>query len=282
MNDSATAPLAIAPLPSTEQFGPERGAQDTSILDHCEDPTATQDAFVHLPHLRRRLTPPDTSAVRITREVLAIYDERARRAGYPPNWRYSDQQIEESWRSFFASRANPGDLWVFGYGSLMWDPGFHFAEVRLADVGGYQRRFALKIEIARGSPGRPALMLSLERRPGRCSGLAFRIASELSDAESQILWRREMIGGAYSPIFVSMTTPQGSITGLAFASNPSHPRYVGELPLGETAAIIASGTGVIGTNRAYLEEMVSQLRALEIEDPYVERLLNKVNSIAAA
>ena len=90
-----------------------------------------------------------------------------------------------------------------------------------------------------------------------------------------------MIGGAYSPIFVSMTTPQGSITGLAFASNRSHPRYVGELPLGETAAIIASGTGVIGTNRAYLEEMASQLRALEIEDPYVERLLNKVNSIAA-
>jgi cation transport protein ChaC len=240
----------------------------------------TQDAFVHLPHLRGRLTPTDKSIVRITREVLAVYDERARMAGYPADWRQSDQQIEKSWRSFSESRAKPGDLWVYGYGSLMWDPGFHFTEVRLADVDGYQRRFTLKTEIARGSPGRPALVLSLEQQPGCCRGLAFRIAADLVDVESEILWRREMIAGSYSPAMVSMTTPQGSIEALVFTSNTSHPRYVGELPLSETAAIIASGAGAIGTNRAYLEELAAQLSALDIEDPYVDQLLNAVHGVS--
>src|SRR5262249_60117835 len=103
--------------------------------------------------------------------------------------------------------------WVYGYGSLMWDPGFHFAEIRLAEVEGYQRRFTLKTEIARGSRARPALMLSLERQPGRCQGLAFRIAADMAEGESMILWRREMLAGGYCPAMVSMTTPQGPVRG---------------------------------------------------------------------
>ena len=91
-----------------------------------------------------------------------------------------------------------------------------------------------------------------------------------------------MIAGGYCPGIVSMTTPQGSIQGLAFTSNMSHPRYAGELPLRETAAIIATGIGAFGTNRAYLEETAAQLKALEIADPYVEQLLNEVSSGAVA
>src|SRR5262249_40374867 len=143
-------------------------------------------------------------------------------------------------------------------------------------------RFTLKIEIARGSPGRPALMLSLEQQPGCCTGLAFRIAAKAAVAESLILWRREMISGGYCPAIMQLKTPQGAISGLAFTSNTSHPRYVGELPLHETAAIIATGCGAIGTNRAYLEELASQLKALEIEDAYVEQLLGQVNCASAA
>jgi cation transport protein ChaC len=125
-------------------------------------------------------------------------------------------------------------------------------------------------------------MLSLERQRGCCRGLAFRIAAEAAEAESLILWRREMISGGYCPAIASMTTPQGSITGLAFTSNTSHPRYVGELPLSETAAIIATGRGAIGTNRAYLDDVATHLRILEIVDPYVEQLLEQLNIAAAA
>ena len=159
----------------------------------------------------------------------------------------------------------------------MWDPGFHFAEVRLADVErrasaeGYQRRH-LKINLGRGSQDYPALMLSLEPREGCCRGLAFRIAADFVHAETAILWRREMLRGGYAPAMVPMTTPQGPIEALAFVSNPSHPSYVGELPLAETARLIASGKGILGTNREYLVQLAMQLEALGIEDPYVAQL----------
>ena len=242
----------------------------------------TQDAFAHLPHLRDRITPADESELRATRNALAAWDELANKAGYPPTWRRSEQEIEASRRAFLGDVNADQDFWVFGYGSLMWDPSFHFAEVRLADVEGYQRRFTFKSKIARGSRDHPALMLSLEQQAGTCRGLAFRIPADLAGAELEILWRREMIAGSYAPLIVSMTTPQGNIRALVFASNTSHPNYVGDLPLSETAAIIATGVGAIGTNRDCLEQMAAQLKILEIEDPYVEQLLKQVRKAPAA
>ena len=158
----------------------------------------------------------------------------------------------------------------------MWDPGFHFAEVRLADVEGFQRRFTLKIKLGRGSPDNPALMLSLEPGEGCCRGLAFRIAADSVHAETAILWRREMLRGGYAPTVVPMLTPQGPIEALAFVSNPSHPSYVGELPFAETARLIASGKGILGTNRDYLVQLATQLDALDIDDPYVAQLHAKI------
>lgn len=239
----------------------------------------TQDAFVHLPHLRDRLIPVDQSAMRFTREVLAIRDERARTAGFPADWRQSDKQIDRSWRRFLSSRAASTDLWVFGYGSLMWDPGFHFTEVRLAEVEGYQRRFTYKIEVITGSPEHPGLVMSLEQQPGNCTGLAFRIAADLVEAEAEILWRREMILLSYSPRMVSLMTPQGSIEALVFASDKSQPNYIGELSLEETAATIAQGVGIRGVNRTYVVKLAIELKELNIEDLYVEQLSKHINVI---
>jgi cation transport protein ChaC len=240
----------------------------------------TQDpfhgAFIHLPNLRARVTHPEKSRLRLTPEAFAALDERARLAGQPANWRLSDQVLEDSRRKLLGDHGVAGDLWVYSYGSLMWDPGFRFAEVRLADLDGYARRFTMKIELGRGSRERPALMLALESQIGCCRGLAFRIPADSVEAESAIVWRREMVRGGYRPAMVPMTTPQGQITALAFASNPSHPNYVGELPLGETAAIVASGNGVLGTNREYLEQLVAQLDVLGIDDPYVAQLYRHV------
>ena len=121
-------------------------------------------------------------------------------------------------------------------------------------------------------------MLSLERQEGHCRGLAFRIAADSVHAESAILWRREMLRGGYSPAMVPMTTPQGPITALAFVSNTSHPSYIGELPLDETASIIAGGKGILGTNREYLAQLATQLEALEIQDAYVEQLCAQIDA----
>ena len=232
----------------------------------------TADAFVHLPGLRSRVMDPLKSLLRLTPEMFAMWELRARAAGWPAGWRLSDEVIEASRLEVLGNHKAEEDLWIYSYGSLMWDPGFHFAEVRLADVEGFQRRFTLKINLGRGSQEFPALMLSLEPQAGRCHGLAFRIAADAVHAETAILWRREMLRGGYAPAMVPMLTPQGPIRALAFVSNRSHPSYVGELPFAETAATIASGKGILGTNREYLVQLATQLDALGIEDPYVAQL----------
>jgi cation transport protein ChaC len=218
------------------------------------------------------VTHPEKSRLRLTPEMFAMWEQRIRAAGWPEGWRLSDEVIEASRLTVLGDHKAEDDLWIYSYGSLMWDPGFHFAEVRLADVEGYQRRFTLKINLGRGSQDHPALMLSLEPQQGRCHGLAFRIAASSVHAETAILWRREMLRGGYAPAMVPMATPQGPITALAFVSNSSHPSYVGELPLDETAAMIASGKGILGTNREYLVQLATQLDALGIDDPYVAQL----------
>jgi glutathione-specific gamma-glutamylcyclotransferase len=244
------------------------------------DPALTVDAFIHLPNLRERVTPPEKSRLRLTPGMFAMWEGRARAAGLPANWRLPDEVIEQSRHALLGEHRSGDDLWVYSYGSLMWDPGFQFSEVRLADAEGYQRRFTLKIDLGRGSLEYPALMLSLEPQAGRCHGLAFRIAADAVHAESAILWRREMLRGGYAPAMVPMTTPQGPITALAFVSNRAHPSYVGELPLSETAAIIASGKGILGTNREYLAQLATQLRALGIDDPYVAELYQQIGESA--
>jgi len=100
-------------------------------------------------------------------------------------------------------------------------------------------------------------------------------------AESAILWRREMLRGGYSPAMIPMVTPQGPISALAFVSNPVHPSYVGELPLEDTVGLIASGKGILGTNREYLVQLATQLDALGIDDPYVAQLYARVGGSAS-
>jgi cation transport protein ChaC len=244
------------------------------------------DAFMHLPALRGKLKPAEHSELRGTWERVATWDERARRLGHPPNWRLSDQQLEETRLALLGvALAAKQDLWIYGYGSLMWDPGFHFTEVRLADLHAYQRRFTYWTRIARGTRERPALMLTLEHQRGAdccCTGLAFRIAADVAEVESAMLWRREMLRGGYCPALLPVTTPQGPVTALVFACNHAHDDYAGEMPLDETAAIIAVAAGVIGTNRDYLEQMARQLDALGIRDAYVEQLLGRVRGTCGA
>ncbi len=215
----------------------------------------------------------------MTPQRLAVWDQRARDAGLPENWRLADHEREASRHALLGSRKHEDDLWVYAYGSLMWDPGIHFSEVRLAQLEGYQRRFGYRITGGRGTPERPALMLTLVRLAGSCTGLAFRIPADLADAESAILWRREMMRGGYAPELCPVSTPQGEIEALVFAANCAHPEFVGELPLCDTAAVVASAAGPLGTNRGYLESLAAQLDALQIDDAYVQALLEQVRTL---
>jgi cation transport protein ChaC len=234
------------------------------------------DPFMHLPNLRGMLKPADESELRVTPEVLEMWDERARKLGRPSNWRLTNEQLETTRRTLLGNFSPAQDLWVYAYGSLMWDPGIYFDEVRLAQLDGFERRFNYKTTVGRGSPETPALLLSIERQSGCCNGLAFRVAADMADNESAILWRREMVRGNYSPALLPMHTPQGDIEALVFTADPANREYAGELPLDETAAIIANASGPLGSNRAYLEQLSEQLQTLGLEDAYIDQLMAHV------
>ena len=240
------------------------------------------DPFAHLPHLRDQITSATESTLRFTPERMAEADRKAHLAGRPADWRRTDEAVEGAWRAFLSTRPRTDDLWVFGYGSLMWDPGFSFAEVRRADVADHQRRFTLRLEISPGLVDSPMLVTTLERRPGPCGGLAFRIPAEQVEAETAVLWRRELIFFDYLPEMLNAQTPQGPITALSFAPNPADPRYDAERPPGETAAILAAGRSALGTTQARLTRMAAFLRMLGIEDRYVEDLASRVDGLVGA
>lgn len=230
--------------------------------------TAEDDPFRHLPDLRARVLPPEQSSFRNIdyREI----DRMAAERGYPEGWRRPDADREATRRSVLKDRPS-GNIWVFAYGSLMWDPAISFAEVRLCDVEGYCRRFCLKIEIGRGAPGNPGLMAALE--PGDlCHGLAYRIDEDAVETETERLWRREMITWGYIPTWVEATTPQGAVDVLCFVANPAGPAYTPGLSDKVAARLIANGEGMLGRNFDYLDNLVSGLRALGRDDPDIFRL----------
>lgn len=242
-------------------------------------PALDTDAYRHLPHLRERIAPAEASALRVTPQVLALWDERARVQGRGDAWRLSDAQLEASRAALLGAAGR--ELWIFGYGSLTWDPGFHFDEVRMAELPAHRRRFSCRTTLGRGSPECPGLMLTLEPGEGDCAGLVFRVDAERAAHESGMVWRREMIRGIYRPCLLPLRTPQGPVSALVFAANPAHADHIGELPLDDSAEIIARAAGVLGSNRDYLEQLVRQLAHLGIVDAYLNALLERVRQRSA-
>ncbi len=232
--------------------------------------TARPDPFAHHPELRDKVRDPHQSFFRTFQP--SDLDERMKALGVPPHWRLSDEQREATRHTALEGHVGD-DLWVFAYGSLMWDPGFVFEEIRLADVAGYARHFCLKDEIGgRGTREAPGLMAALDDGPG-CTGLVFRIAGERLDEETQILWRREMLSGAYVPAFVDAVTAEGRLQAITFIANKQAKRIHADLSRDQQVQYIATGKGILGSSLEYIENLVSHLTALGIEDRDVSSLL---------
>lgn len=180
-----------------------------------------------------------------------------------------------------------GDIWVFAYGSLMWDPALCFAEVRRARLVGYARRFILLDERGgRGTAEAPGLMAALDRGHA-CEGLVFRIPAQDVETETEILWRREIVGPAYTAQFVEAQLDSGLINSgpidvLAFIADHSVPEMVVDLSRDKQIEFIATGEGLFGTSYAYLANIVGQFDALGIHDEETANLLRDVEAFRAA
>jgi cation transport protein ChaC len=187
-------------------------------------------------------------------------------------------------------------LWIFGYGSLMWNPGFPHLETRQARLFGFHRNFCIKSEHYRGRPGQPGLVLGLDRG-GSCLGLAFRVASGDEDVALPYLWAREMVTKVYRPARVTLrlldasvdTDPHGppdspsgspprgaTVKAFTFVARRDHRQYCGGLPEPEMCAILATASGKAGPNRDYLRNTVEHLAALGLPDRRLARLAERV------
>ena len=162
--------------------------------------------------------------------------------------------------------------WVFGYGSLMWNPGFPCAESRPAKLHGYHRALCLWSVRYRGTPDNPGLVAGLVPG-GCCRGMALRFAAAAEERVLGYLFERELVSYAYRPLLKRCRLENGSrVEVLVFVSRTDHQQYAAPMPAERAAAIVGRASGPHGSNRAYVERTVSRLNALGIRQSELHRI----------
>jgi cation transport protein ChaC len=171
----------------------------------------------------------------------------------------------------------PGEeIWVFAYGSLMWNPGFPHLEVRRGRLYGFHRRFCIYSHVYRGTPERPGLVLGLDRG-GSCEGLAFRVPAGEADEVLEYLYARELVTEVYIPRWVRIATPDGEVRAASFVVDRAHEQYTGELELEATAELIRRGVGISGPGIEYLRNTVHHMEALGLATGDLKRILQLID-----
>lgn len=237
------------------------------------------DPFVHHPELRDEIADPMSSPMRnLSPAMLAA---KMTELGLPQNWWRTDEDREAMRLDTIASHRDK-DLWVFGYGSLMWNPAFRFSEVRLAHAPVHERCFILKdIYGGRGTVDEPGLMVALDKGKG-CDGLLFRIDRDDIEEETEVLWRREMIAPAYQAVFVDVVVEDQTLTALTFIADHDTVLIDANLKRDEQIHFLATGTGFMGTSLEYLQNIEQKLAQLHILDEDVVALLQEAETYSSS
>lgn len=185
-----------------------------------------------------------------------------------------DEALSLSLAATLKAKPKGAGWWIFGYGSLLWNPIFPVAESRPALIHGLHRRFCLRSLATRGTRERPGLVLALEPG-GSCRGVVYRLPSPLALDELHLLWRREMVVGSYRPLWVRARSGDRTIVALAFAVRRDHPQYA-QLTLDQQADTIADACGAFGTSCEYLMSTRAALAEHGVTDRYLETLAKAV------
>jgi cation transport protein ChaC len=172
--------------------------------------------------------------------------------------------------------------WVFGYGSLMWRPGFAYVDRAIATLHGRRRAFCIYSVHHRGTPQRPGLVLGLAPG-GSTRGMAYRVAEADWPAVYAYLLEREQPTETYVEARAHVRLADGRrVQALAFLSDTSHPQWAGRLDGEAQARLIAHASGLSGPNVDYLRDLVAHLRQDGVRDAAMERLLARVEALEAA
>ncbi|MDR4126223.1 gamma-glutamylcyclotransferase [Yanghanlia caeni] len=196
------------------------------------------------------------------------------RAPAPSSFRLlTDAERQASLQATMAALPPGREIWIYGYGSLIWRPEFDYVERRHALLYGYHRALCLWSRVNRGTPEQPGLVFGLDAG-GSCRGVAFRIDTQQAPHIMEALWRREMPSGAYIPRWLTCRTPEGPITALAFTMNRNTDAYVRDLPEDHLVSIVRSAHGSYGPCIDYVLETADALRIHDIVDRRLFALAN--------
>ncbi len=173
-----------------------------------------------------------------------------------------------------------GDLWVFGYGSLMWSPDFRFAEHHAAHLHGYHRSLCIYSHRYRGTPEQPGLVMGL-CPGGSCWGVAFRIDSRHVGRTLEVLWNREMPDHVYEPRCVMVRLGRRRVRAVAFVADRRHRQFAGRLSVPQTARMVAQGCGIRGRNLDYLANTVAHMDELGVREGHLHEVLVRARKLCA-
>ncbi len=172
-------------------------------------------------------------------------------------------------------------LWVFGYGSLIWSPGFAWSSQTVARLEGFHRSFCMRSIHHRGTIEAPGLVLALDAaEDAHCTGIAFEIAPQIAEETLEYLRARELISAAYLETLQPVTLANGvQVEAVAYVIDRAHAQYCGGLPLEEQAQIIARAVGGRGPNCDYLHQTATHLSALGLADAELDWLSERVQAL---
>jgi glutathione-specific gamma-glutamylcyclotransferase len=174
----------------------------------------------------------------------------------------------------FTAQLPKGDLWIFGYGSLMWSPCFDYKHKAPGRAHGYHRALCILSTRYRGTRRKPGLVMGL-CRGGSCWGMAYRIDAPRLRRALARLWYREMPRRVYQPRLIPVRLASGrEVRALAFVADPAHPAYVRELDLHGRARLVAQGIGVRGPCIDYIRKTLEHMHDVGVHDPHLERILH--------
>ncbi|WP_217572778.1 gamma-glutamylcyclotransferase [Mesorhizobium sp. GbtcB19] len=170
-----------------------------------------------------------------------------------------------------------GDFWVFGYGSLIWRPGFAHVETRRARLYGYRRSLCVYSFVHRGTRERPGLVLGLDRG-GSCIGLAYRVPGNLRDEVLSYLRERELVTSVYLERMLDIRLDRGDpVEAVAYIVDRQHEQYAGGLNADHAAKIVRGAVGQSGRNEDYVLSTLEHLEALGIRDHWLEEVGRRVS-----
>lgn len=182
----------------------------------------------------------------------------------------------------FLERLPHRDLWIFGYGSLMWRPDFSYEHKSVGLIRGYHRALCILSTRYRGTAAKPGLVMGL-CRGGSCWGMAFRVPAARVHGVLEKLWAREMLRRVYEPRIVPVRVEAGrKVRALTFVADAAHPQYVRELDLNGRARLVAQGVGQRGRCTEYIRRTLEHMYELGVTDPHLERVLETAEAIRSS